>query len=134
MSVADPVREVFVFGSDLAGRHASGDALKALRYHGAVYGRGVGLQGRSYAIPVRDEHGRLMPIAVIARYVDAFLRFADIHRELTFHVSRIGCGRGGYRDGEIAPLFAAAPPNCRLPKGWGRFVRPPAGAHHAKEA
>lgn len=132
--MADPVRDVFVFGSDLAGRHAGGDALKALRYHGAVYGRGVGLQGRSYAIPVRDERGRLMPIAVIARYVDAFLRFAAIHREMTFHVSRIGCGRGGYRDDEVAPLFANAPPNCRLPKGWERFIRLRAGADPVDEA
>jgi len=120
---ADRVRDVFVFGSDLAGRHASGDALKALRHHGAVYDRGVGLQGRSYVIPVRDGHGKLMPVAVITRYVNAFLRFAAIHREMTFHISRIGCERGGYRDDEIAPLFAEAPPTCRLPRGWERFTR-----------
>jgi hypothetical protein len=123
VSPADPLRDVFVFGSDLAGRHTSGDALVALRRHGAVYGRGMGQQGRSYAIPVRDEQGRLMPVAVIARYVDAFLRFAAIHREMTFHVSRIGCARDAYRDDEIAPLFTAAPPNCRLPKGWERFMQ-----------
>lgn len=132
-SIADPARDVFVFGSDLAGRHAGGDALRALRHYGAIYGCGVGLQGRSYAIPVRDEHGKLMPIAVIARYVKAFLRFAAIHREMTFHVSRIGCGRGGYRDDEIAPLFAGAPPNCRLPKGWERFAGLRTGASSAGE-
>jgi hypothetical protein len=96
-SLSDLVRDIFVFGSDLAGRHASGDALAALRRHGAVYGRGVGLQGRSYAIPVRDEQGKLMPATAIARYVTAFLRFAAIHREMTFHVSRLGCERGGER-------------------------------------
>jgi hypothetical protein len=121
-SSSDPVKDVFVFGSDLAGRHASGDALAALRHHGAVYGRGVGLQGRSYAIPVRDERGKPLPVTAIARYVTAFLRFAAIHREMTFHVSRIGCERGAYRDDEIAPLFAGAPPNCRLPRGWERFI------------
>jgi hypothetical protein len=123
VSPTDPVRDVFVFGSDLAGRHASGDALVALRRYGAVYGRGMGLQGRSYAIPVRDEKGKHLPIAVIARYVDAFLRFAVIHRETTFHVSRIGCAREAYRDDEVAPLFTGAPPNCRLPKGWQRFLQ-----------
>lgn len=122
-SSADPVRDVFVFGSDLAGRHTGGDALAALRQHGAIYGRGVGLQGRSYAIPVRDEQGKLMPVAVIARYVQAFLRFAVIHRELIFHVARVGCGRDGHRDDEIAPLFAGAPPNCRLPRGWQRLIQ-----------
>ncbi len=110
--------EVLVFGSDLAGRHNSGDALTALRDHGAIYGRGVGLQGRSYALPVRDEQGKLLPVPIIARYVDAFVRLAATHRQTTFHVTRIGCGRDAYRDEEIAPLFAAAPPNCRLPRGW----------------
>jgi hypothetical protein len=123
LSSAAPVHDVFVFGSDLAGRHSSGDALVALRRYGAVYGRGMGQQGRSYAIPVRDEQGKLMPIPVIARYVNAFLRFAAIHRATIFHVSRIGCARDAYRDDEIAPLFAGAPPNCRLPRGWQRFFR-----------
>ena len=95
----------------------------ALRRHGAVYGRGMGLQGRSYAIPVRDERSKLMPIAAIARYVNGFLRFAAIHREMTFQVSRIGCEQGGYRDDQIAPLFAGASPNCRLPRGWERFIQ-----------
>jgi hypothetical protein len=42
-SAADPVKDVFVFGSDLAGHHTGGEALVALRRHGAIYGRGVGL-------------------------------------------------------------------------------------------
>ena len=121
-SAGDPVKDVFVFGSDLAGHHTGGEALTALRRHGAAYGRGVGLEGRSYAIPVMDEQGKRLPAAIIARYVNAFLRFASIHRELTFHVSRVGCERGGYRDDEIAPLFKGAPPNCHLPKGWTRLI------------
>lgn len=129
LSSADPAKDVFVFGADLAGRHTAGDALTALRRHGAIFGRGVGLQGRSYAIPVRDERDRLMPPAVIARYVQAFLRFAAIHRDMTFHVTRIACGRDAYRDDEIAPLFAGAPLNCHLPRGWQRRG-PPAPAKH----
>jgi hypothetical protein len=100
-----------VFGSDLGGRHDSGDAPTALREHGAVYGRAVGLQGRSYAVPVLNEQGGVPPLPVIARDVQAFLRFAAIYRQTIFHVTRIGCGRGGYRDEQIASLFAGAPPN-----------------------
>ncbi len=123
-ALTDPaVRDVFVFGSDLAGRHRSGDALQALRHYGAQYGRGLGLQGQSYAIPVRDEQDRLLPIPVIARYVQAFLRFATNYPTVVFRVTRVGCGRDAYRDEQIAPLFAGAPQNCRLPKGWERFVR-----------
>lgn len=113
---------VLVFGSDLAGRHQSGDALTALREHGAVYGRAVGMQGRSYGIPVRDEHGRLLPIPAIGRYVQAFLRFAATHREHTFRVTRLGCGPSGYPDEQIARLFAGAPENCRLPRSWRRHA------------
>jgi hypothetical protein len=46
--------EIFVFGSNLAGRHGAGAALAALKDHGAIYGRGEGLQGQSYAIPTKD--------------------------------------------------------------------------------
>ena len=44
---------VFVFGSNLAGRHGRGAARAAVREHGAIYGQGEGLQGNSYAIPTR---------------------------------------------------------------------------------
>jgi hypothetical protein len=37
-------------------------------------------------------------------------------------VSRIGCGRDAYRDEQIAPLFTGAPPNCRMPGGWKRYL------------
>ena len=43
--------EIFVFGSNLRGMHGSGAARVAMNRFGAVWGKGVGLQGRSYAIP-----------------------------------------------------------------------------------
>ena len=43
--------EVFVFGSNLDGFHLGGAARIAKEYFGAVWGQGVGLQGKSYAIP-----------------------------------------------------------------------------------
>ena len=84
----------------------------ALERFGAVYGQGRGLQGRSYAIPTMS--GSLQEIA---REVEEFIRFADQHPELTFLVTRIGCGIAGYSDADIAPLFANAYslPNVYLP-------------------
>ncbi len=117
----DPVQAIFVFGSNLSGQHTAGDALIALRRHGAIYGRSVGLQGNSYAIPVRDENNKLLPVPIIGRYVQAFLRFAAIHRELTFDITPIACRSEEYRDDQIAPLFAQATPNCRLPRKWKRY-------------
>ena len=37
-----------------------------------------------------------------------FIEFAKQHKELFFYVTRIGCGIAGFRDEEIAPLFAKA--------------------------
>ena len=46
---------IFVFGSNLAGRHGAGAAQYAVKHHGAIYGQGVGLQNNSYALPTKDE-------------------------------------------------------------------------------
>ncbi|MBR2476452.1 MAG: hypothetical protein IKB57_08000, partial [Bacteroidaceae bacterium] len=43
--------EIFVFGSNLEGRHVGGAARIAYDKFGAIWGQGVGLQGNAYAIP-----------------------------------------------------------------------------------
>jgi len=113
-----PATKVFVFGSNLAGRHGKGAAKDALLLHGAVYGESFGHFGNSFAIPTRDRAIRTLPLPTIAGYVSMFLVYATMHEELTFQVTRIGCGLAGYTDLQIAPMFKHAPPNCELPKGW----------------
>ena len=107
--------EIFVFGSNLRGMHAGGAALAAYHKFGAVMGQGVGLQGQSYAIPTMQGG-----VETIKPYVDEFIDFARQHPELTFLVTRIGCGIAGFRDEEIAPLFAEAHQlsNVVLPPNW----------------
>ena len=95
--------EIFVFGSNLAGAHGGGAARAAMNKFGAVWGQGVGLQGRSYAIPTMQGG-----VETIAPYVDEFIAFARANRQLTFLVTRIGCGIAGFRDEDIAPLFRSA--------------------------
>ena len=95
--------EIFVFGSNLAGRHGGGAARAAYRYFGAIIGQGVGLQGQSYAIPTMQGG-----VETIAPYVDEFIDFARQHPQLKFLVTRIGCGIAGFKDEEIAPLFRNA--------------------------
>ena len=109
---------IFVFGTNLAGRHGEGAALAAFREHGAVYGQGVGLQGNSYAIPTKDENISNLPINKISQYVNTFIKFARLNPEMRFNVTRVGCGLTGYTDEDIAPLFKNAPDNCILPVGW----------------
>ena len=113
--------EIFVFGSNLAGMHAGGAARAAAQKFGAVMGQGVGLQGQSYAIPTMQGG-----VETIKPYVDEFIKFADCHPELTFLVTRIGCGIAGFTDKEIAPLFVQAInlPNVHLPLNfWKELVQ-----------
>lgn len=115
--------DIFVFGSNLAGRHGAGAAKEARLKYGAIYGQAMGRQGNSYAIPTKDEHLRPLPLEDIHDYVDTFRNYAIAHPELRFNVTRIGCGLAGYSDVEIAPMFRHAPTNCRLPEEWQRLLR-----------
>jgi hypothetical protein len=119
---AKPALPVFVFGSNLAGRHGKGAALYARQRRGAIYGQGEGLQGDSYAIPTKDASLRTLPLHTIATYVDRFLDFARVRPELTFEVTAIGCGLAGYSPADIAPLFVRAPMNCILPAEFQPIV------------
>lgn len=122
---------IFVFGSNLAGRHGKGAALFARRRHGAIYGQGEGLQGNSYAIPTKDGRKRYpllnradqtLPLTAIKGYVDTFIEFARANPQLEFHVTGIGCGLAGYTPKDIAPMFAHAPSNCHLPPEFGAVI------------
>ena len=107
--------EIFVFGSNLRGMHGGGAAWTAYKKFGAVMGQGVGLQGQSYAIPTMQGG-----VETIRPYVDEFIEFAKAHPELTFLVTRIGCGIAGFRNSEISPLFKEAHnvDNIVLPPDW----------------
>jgi hypothetical protein len=109
---------VFVFGSNLAGRHGKGAALFALRNHGAIYGQGIGRQGNSYAIPTKDVQIKTLPLTEIEKYVDLFLQYAIENPDTIFEVTKIGCGLAGYKESDIKPMFKNAPVNCKLPEGW----------------
>lgn len=110
--------EVFVFGSNLAGRHGKGAAKLALKW-GAKYGQAFGLQGQTYAIPTKDANIReSLPISQIKGYVDGFIGFAKQNPNMIFLVTPIGTGLAGIKPEEIAPLFKEAIQidNIHLPK------------------
>ena len=112
--------EVFVFGSNLAGAHGGGAARVAFHAFGAEWGKGVGLQGQSYAIPTMQGG-----VDTIQPYVDEFIQFAKEHEQQIFLVTRIGCGIAGFRDEEIAPLFKKAEniANIILPKEFVEIIQ-----------
>lgn len=109
---------IFVFGSNLAGRHGKGSALHAVKHMGAIYGQGEGRQGNSYAIPTKGLDMRPLMLVVIGWHVAAFFAYAKANPTLRFEVVKIGCGLAGYTEAQIKPLFVGAPENCKLPEGW----------------
>lgn len=110
--------EIFVFGSNQAGRHGKGSAREAQRKWGAIYGIGEGPMGRSYAIPTKDHSLRPRPLEKIRASVQQFLNYARWSPEYLFRVVRIGCMNAGYSDADIAPMFRGAPSHVLLPPGW----------------
>lgn len=115
--------KVFVFGSNLAGIHGAGAALYARKHCGAIQGIGEGpmpehMRPTCYAIATKDFRIRTLPLTYITKSVQAFILYAAICPELEFFVTRIGCGLAGYKDHQIAPMFAHAPINCELPEVW----------------
>lgn len=113
--------EVFVFGSNLAGRHGRGSALEAKMKHGAQYGKGVGRQGNSYAIPTKGLNLQTLPASEIAKHVKDFIDYASVNWTDTFNVVAIGCGLAGYLAHEIGPMFKDAPKNVKLPPEFEKY-------------
>ncbi len=115
-------RQIFVFGSNLQGRHGAGSALEAQKNHGAIFGQGTGLQGESYAIPTKDKYMRVMDRYDIIPYVNEFRDFARQHPEMEFNVVAIGCGFAGYKPEDMAPMFIDMPENVKLPKEFLKLI------------
>jgi hypothetical protein len=113
-----PRRRIFVFGSNLAGRHGKGAALFAKQRHGAKQGQGIGLQSDSYGIPTKDEQIKTLPLREVSRHVATFLAFATEHPEWDFDITPVGCGLAGFKRSEIEPLFEDRGPNCHFTESW----------------
>lgn len=117
-----PSHRIFVFGSNLAGRHGKGAALHARLFYGAETGVAIGHIGQSYAIPTKDQMLRSLALHQIEHFVKGFMAYAKYHSGLQFDVTRIGCGLAGYQNGDIAPMFTSATPNCWFDLEWLRWL------------
>lgn len=111
--------EVFVFGSNIAGKHDGGAAKAAMVRFGAHYGVGEGLQGQSYAIPTVGCHYGETALAI-----QRFISFAKTNPNLKFLVTPIGCGNGGWQPKDMARLFvdAMVVDNIYLPEAFLRYL------------
>ena len=100
--------EIFVFGSNRAGRHGAGAAKLAKNRFGAEYGVGRWMTGQCYAIPTKDFKLNVMPLEAIQAEVEIFSQFTRRRMDRIFLVTELGCGLAGYRPEEIAPMFSWA--------------------------
>jgi len=115
--------EVFVFGSNEAGRHGAGAAKLALKW-GAIYGQAFGLQGKTFAIPTMNSKIIILRIDKVKYWVDKFIDFAKNNPDKKFYVTEIGCGLAGFNHKQIAPLFKECSnlQNVYLPREFWRII------------
>jgi hypothetical protein len=114
--------EIFVFGSNTAGRHGAGAALVAVEKFGAIYGKGWGLQGQSFAIPTKSHTINTLPLSTIAAYVTRFKAYVLTRPDATFFITSIGCGLAGYTNEAIAPMFRGIADNVSVPRNWEKLI------------
>lgn len=114
---------VFVFGSNEGGKHGAGAARTAYNKYGARWNFSYGHMGNSFAIPTKNHNiSKTLSLWQILNYVNGFIAYASGHPELTFYVTRIGCGLAGLRDEEIAVMFKDAPSNCLFDEVWTPYL------------
>ena len=115
----ETTRVIFVFGSNLAGRHDLGAAKYAREHLGAKYGVGEGPTGMCYALPTKDEHLKTRSLEEIGVSVRRFLDYAA-QSEDVFKVTPVGCGLAGYKVSQIRALFMKYPvtDNVVFSKEW----------------
>lgn len=120
----DPVlsNQIFVFNSNLAGRHSDGHADFAYRNFGAIYGVGKGPMNQCYALPTKGMLLKTLPLSEIKEHVKDFLWYTDTHVHDEFYLTRVGCGLAGYQNWQIAPMFEGYRPNIIFPNDWMKWI------------
>lgn len=111
---------IFVFGSNLAGRHGAGAAKHARERYGAEYGVGEGPTGFAYAIPTKDAELKTLPVEAVAAAIERFARYAETFPGDVFLLTPVGTGLAGLPKREIwaAAKAARLPPNVALTSSW----------------
>lgn len=114
--------EIFVFGSNEAGIHGAGAARIAFLKFGAEMGLGNGLSGNSYAIPTKDRNVETLPLDKVKSYIVEFIGFVLNHQNLTFYLTKIGCGLAGFTIEEIKNIFWEVIEEYRTESSKGQYL------------
>lgn len=98
-------KEIFVFGSNLAGIHGAGAAKLARVKFGAKHGRGHGMTGQCYAFPTKDQNIQTIDLSILPSFVKYLRKEVEGNKDLHFLITQVGCGLAGYTPKQIAPMF-----------------------------
>lgn len=113
--------EIFVFGSNLCGCHKGGAARIAYENFEATWGEAEGLTGQSYAIPTLNENMEKVSEEALEASIDKFIDFVLNNQQLTFYLTKIGCGIAGWNIEDVKRIFWKViedykpDPECSLP-------------------
>lgn len=118
--------EIFVFGSNLAGRHGAGAARQAFEQFGAQMGVGEGLTGQCYAFPSLGKRLEKLTIFDLTRSRAKLFDVCMANPDKRFLLTKVGCGLAGYDEADMRALFRAVgmqtpfvrPENLILPEDW----------------
>lgn len=108
-----PENRVFVFGSNMQGRHGKGAAKFALDTFGAIYGIASGFQGKSYAIitkNLRIKHHPSVTRDSIVSQIKSLYNYAHQNPCHDFYIAYSGNGinLNGYTSSDMASMFSQA--------------------------
>jgi hypothetical protein len=110
--------EVFVFGSNTAGRHGAGAARQARLHFGAKLGVGEGMQGQSYAFPTLDDQLRQRTTHDLEQARNKLYECCLGNPGKRFILTKVGCGLANYKEEFMRGLFVDPPANLILPEDW----------------
>ncbi len=110
--------QVFIFGSNLAGRHAGGAARQAHEDFRAEWGVGEGLTGKCYAFPTLDENHQKRSDEDLKESVKKLWLTVVANHDKEFLLTKVGCGIAGYSENYMRDLFKGFPKNLIKPENW----------------
>ncbi len=102
---------IFVFDSNIDGKHVVGRSKKALKHFEAIYGKAEGLYGYSYALPTLNYSDTPSQISIesITASVCRLYECAREHPDLKFKIANNNsfneCTLGGYSGDELLDVF-----------------------------
>lgn len=110
--------EVIIVGTNANGLHFGGAARQAFDNFGLEWGVSEGLSGKAYAFPTLDMDMKPVSNTELKASRLKLYRCANEHPELTFYLTKVGCGIAGMDEVRVKKLFKNAPENVMRPEGW----------------